>query len=167
MSATVTAYIGLGSNLDEPAAQVCAAFEALAAIPASQLQRRSRLYGNPPMGPQDQPDYVNAAAELATTLSPRELLEALQAIERRHGRVRGGRRWGPRVIDLDLLLYGNALIEEAGLRVPHPGLTERAFVLVPLAEIAPALVLPDGTTLVASLAQVDHADVVPLSVADA
>jgi 2-amino-4-hydroxy-6-hydroxymethyldihydropteridine diphosphokinase len=135
------AYIGIGSNLDDPAAQVGRACEALAGLPRTDLVACSALYRSAPMGPPDQPDYVNAVAALATGLEPLSLLDALQAVENRHGRVRG-RRWGERVIDLDLLVYGDARIDAPRLRVPHPGLAQRAFVLVPLAEIAPDLVVP-------------------------
>lgn len=136
-----SAYVGLGSNLDDPAAQVRTALAALERLPGTRRVAASRLYSNPPMGPQDQPDYVNAVAALETTLDADALLEALQGIEREQGRVRG-ERWGPRRIDLDLLVYGDTRIARPGLSVPHPGIAERAFVLLPLAEIAPTLDIP-------------------------
>ncbi len=139
--------MGLGSNLGDPAAQVKHAVEALGAVPATRLVACSRLYRSRPMGPQDQPDYVNAVARLVTTLSPHALLDALQQIESARGRVRGPERWGPRTLDLDLLLYGEEVIGDARLTVPHAGLKERSFVLYPLFDIAPELILPDGTEL--------------------
>lgn len=136
-----TAYIGIGSNLADPVQQVRQAVAALARLPQTTPGAVSSLYRTPPMGPPDQPDYVNAVAALTTTLHPRALLDALQDIERAQHRVRG-RRWGPRTVDLDLLVYGELSIDDPKLRVPHPGLAERAFVVVPLLEIAPALVIP-------------------------
>lgn len=133
-----TAFIGIGSNLDNPLLQVQTALRELAEIPNTELIRSSSLYRTPPMGPPDQPDYINAVAALTTTLSPTELLDALQALEARHGRVRTI-HWGPRTLDLDLLLYGNETVHTARLTVPHPGIAQRAFVVLPLAEIAPAL----------------------------
>ena len=132
------AYVGMGSNLAEPAAQLERAFEALETLPRSRLAARSSLWANPPMGPADQPDYVNAVAALDTALSPHDLLDGLQAIEKAQGRDRQGERWGPRTLDLDLLLLGERRIDDERLTVPHPGIAERAFVLLPLAEIAPA-----------------------------
>lgn len=150
----VTAYIGLGANLDEPVRQVRAALDALRASPGLELLAASSLYRNPPMGPQDQPDYVNAVAALATELAPEALLDVLQALELRQGRTRG-LRWGARTLDLDLLLYGRTTLNTPRLTVPHVGVKERAFVLVPLAEIAPELVFPDGTPLATCLTSVD------------
>jgi 2-amino-4-hydroxy-6-hydroxymethyldihydropteridine diphosphokinase len=126
------AYVGLGSNLDDPAANVERAFDELAKL--GRIVRRSSLYRTAPWGKRDQPDFVNAVVLLETALPPRALLDALKAAERRLGRF-DGERWGPRVIDLDLLTFGDLRIDEPGLRVPHAHLTERAFVLVPLAEI--------------------------------
>ena len=116
--------------------------ERLRALPESRLEARSRLYRTRPMGPQDQPDFVNAAAGLLTRLGPRELLEALLEIERSMGRVREA-RWGPRLIDLDLLWMIGAVVEEPGLILPHPGVSTRNFVLYPLCDIAPTLDIPD------------------------
>ena len=137
----VAAYIGLGSNLDDPAVQVTAAIEELADLPDTRLLTRSSLYRSAPMGPQDQPDYVNAVVQLRTALEPGVLLDELQAIEQAHGRVRS-QHWGPRTLDLDILLYGDAVIDTPHLKVPHPGIAERNFVLYPLAEIDSDLAIP-------------------------
>ncbi|MDX1610440.1 MAG: 2-amino-4-hydroxy-6-hydroxymethyldihydropteridine diphosphokinase [Halofilum sp. (in: g-proteobacteria)] len=153
MSAATRAWVGLGSNLGNPARQVRGALDALAALPETRLEARSRLYGSRPMGPPDQPDYVNAVARLVTALAPHALLDALQAIEARAGRERGGSRWGPRTLDLDLLLHDDTRCADARLSLPHPGIGERAFVLVPLAELDPELSIPGFDAPVASLAQ--------------
>lgn len=150
------AAVGIGSNLDDPAAQVRRALAALAALADTELLASSGLYRNPPMGPQDQPDYVNAVALLRTRLQPLPLLRELQRLELAQGRARRV-HWGARTIDLDLLLYDQRIIDEAELTVPHPGLHERAFVLHPLAEIAPALHVP-GKGKVEDLAAACSAD---------
>lgn len=134
-------YIGIGSNLGDPIAQVKSAVMALAKLDDVALISCSSLYVSPPMGPQDQPDYINAVAELTTTLSAHDLLEQLQAVEQQQGRVRN-RHWGERTLDLDLLLYGQERISDERLHVPHLGIALRAFVLYPLAEIAPDLIIP-------------------------
>jgi 2-amino-4-hydroxy-6-hydroxymethyldihydropteridine diphosphokinase len=139
------AYVGLGSNLSDPGRQIENAFGALARIADSQLILRSRLWRSQPMGPQDQPEFVNAAAGLLTMKTPRELLAELQAIERRMGKTKPSTRWGPRLIDLDLLAVGDLLADEPGLRLPHPGLHQRNFVLYPLAEIAADFRVPGLT----------------------
>lgn len=144
----VRAYVGIGSNLDDPVAQVRRAFAELAELPQSRLLGRSPLYRSAPLGPADQPDYVNAVACLETSLAPYSLLARLQAIERVHRRVRG-RRWGPRTLDLDLLLYGELTQDDPALVLPHPRLHERAFVLYPLADLAPDLVIPGQGELAA------------------
>ncbi|RFA30604.1 2-amino-4-hydroxy-6-hydroxymethyldihydropteridine diphosphokinase [Alkalilimnicola ehrlichii] len=145
---SVTVAVGLGSNLAEPRKQVLQAVAALHEIAATELDAVSSLYRTRPMGPQDQPDFVNAAAIMRTRLQPLEFLDALQAIERRQGRVRGDLRWGARTLDLDLLLWGEEEISCSRLQVPHPGLHERAFVLYPLAEIGAGLMVPGrGTVL--------------------
>jgi 2-amino-4-hydroxy-6-hydroxymethyldihydropteridine diphosphokinase len=136
------AYVGIGSNLDNPASQVRRAFEALQRLPQSSFARCSPLYRSAPMGPPDQPDFVNAVAVVLTKLGPHDLLRDLQAIEQAHGRQREAPHWGPRIVDLDLLLMGHVVIEEQGLVIPHPGIAERNFVLFPLADIAPALLVP-------------------------
>ncbi len=135
------AYLGLGSNLHDPAAQLDEARRRLAAIPEISLIRVSSYYATPPEGITDQPWFVNAAAALRTTLKPEELLDVLLAMEADMGRVRT-RRWGPRLVDLDILLYNNLIINTERLQVPHPEMARRGFVLVPLAEIAPQVVHP-------------------------
>ena len=152
MSRWWPAYVALGSNLGQPAAQVTRALGRLAAMPRTRLMLQSRLWATPAMGPPGQPDYVNAAAGLLTQLGPRGMLDELLAIEREMGRTRT-ERWGPRLIDLDLLLHGSAPLDEPGLRLPHPGLHQRDFVLYPLAEIAPGLWIP-GWGRVSTLAGV-------------
>ncbi len=147
-------YIGLGANLDQPVAQLQHAVQALKQLPHSTLHAVSDFYGSKPMGPQDQPDYVNAVAAIDTTLSAEQLLDALQQIEQQQGRKRKAERWGPRTLDLDILLYGNQVIATERLTVPHYGLHLREFVLYPLYDIAPQLSLPDGTVLSSLLAQV-------------
>lgn len=142
----VTAYIGLGSNLKNPVAQLQTAWQELDDLPQSHLLQQSSLYQSSPMGPADQPDYINAVAALETELSADDLLSQLQRLESLHQRVRK-ERWGPRTLDLDLLLYGDNVIQSEHLTVPHPGLAERNFVLLPLFEIAPALKLPDNQAL--------------------
>mgnify|MGYP003702116605 FL=1 len=137
-------YVGLGSNLNNPVHQVKQALRALDTISTTHLSTHSALYRSQPLGPQNQPDYINAVAVLTTQLSPLTLLYQLQTIENKQGRVRGVERWGPRTLDLDMLLYDNRLLQNPQLTLPHPGLYERAFVLYPLYECAPDLVLPDG-----------------------
>ncbi|WP_448553622.1 2-amino-4-hydroxy-6-hydroxymethyldihydropteridine diphosphokinase [Thalassotalea montiporae] len=139
-----TAYIGLGSNLAEPAKQIQQAVDAISTIERSRIAALSSLFFSRPMGPQDQPDYMNAVLALDTELTPIELLDALQAIEKQAGRVRKGDRWGPRILDLDIILFDQQIINNERLIIPHYGMKEREFVLRPLAEIAPQLVLPDG-----------------------
>lgn len=138
--------IGLGSNLNDPRRQVTDALRALATMPRTRLTGHSDLYGTAPVGPQDQPDYINAVALLETELDPLALLDALQALERTAGRERR-RRWGERTLDLDLLLWGQATLRLPRLIVPHPRMTGRAFVLRPLLDRLPGCRLPDGTPL--------------------
>ena len=135
------AYVAIGSNLNQPQARVHEAFEHLTRLPATQLLLRSRLFLTRPMGPQDQPHFVNAAAGLLTQLTARQLLEGLLRIEQSMGRNRQ-ERWGPRVIDLDLVWMLGETIDEPGLTLPHPGVSTRNFVLYPLADIAPSLSIP-------------------------
>ncbi|MEK6592914.1 MAG: 2-amino-4-hydroxy-6-hydroxymethyldihydropteridine diphosphokinase, partial [Pseudomonadota bacterium] len=132
----VTAFVALGSNLGDPQRQIAAGFAELAALPQTRVLRRSSVFRSAPVGYADQPDFLNAVACIATGLSPQELLKALLAIERCHGRVREFPN-APRTLDLDLALYGNLILHEHGLTIPHPRMHERAFVMVPLAEIAP------------------------------
>ena len=136
-------FVGLGANLEDPRRQIERALELLAAEDGVDLIAVSALRETDPVGYDDQPRFLNGAAELQTSLSARELLERLLAIEQRLGRVRGGGpRFGPRTIDLDLLLYGDASIDEKGLQIPHPRLHERRFALEPLAELDPSLEIP-------------------------
>jgi 2-amino-4-hydroxy-6-hydroxymethyldihydropteridine diphosphokinase len=135
------AYIAIGSNLNSPTEQVLAAFERIAAVPATRVEARSRLYSTHPMGPHDQPDFINAVAGVLTQLGPRALLESLLEIERQMGRIRR-ERWGPRLIDLDLVWMVGPVVEETGLSLPHPGVSTRNFVLYPLCDIAPTLDIP-------------------------
>lgn len=144
------AYVGIGSNLAEPRQQVEQAIVALQAIGQTSVVARSSLYRSAPHGPIEQPDFINAVVALATGLDVAELFRNLQTIEARQGRVRG-ERWGPRVIDLDLLVFGDALIASEDLTLPHPGIAERNFVLLPLQEIAPDLIIP-GLGRVADIA---------------
>ncbi|MBI5462038.1 MAG: 2-amino-4-hydroxy-6-hydroxymethyldihydropteridine diphosphokinase [Gammaproteobacteria bacterium] len=145
--AEVSAFIGLGSNLDDPRRQVSTALQELDSVTSSRVSAISSLYRSAPlMGlgvAADQPAYINAVARLETSLSAEALLDALQTIETRHGRVRNGERWGPRSLDLDILLYGDARIDTPRLQVPHPGIAARNFVVYPLAEIAPELQIPE------------------------
>ncbi len=145
------AWVGLGSNLADPRSQLVRALEELDRLPLTRLCIASRLYSSRPLGPSDQPDFINAVAELETRLSPLALLDQLQALEQRHRRVRD-RHWGPRTLDLDLLLFDQQCLSMPRLTLPHPEMAQRAFVLVPLAEVAPDLRLPDGDD-VATLAQ--------------
>lgn len=137
----IVATIGLGANLNDPAAQVEYALAELDRLPGTRLLARSSLYATAPVGYVDQPDFINAVAQVETTLAPRALLAALLEIEHRHGRERSFRN-APRTLDLDLLLYGHAQFHEDGLTLPHPRMTERGFVLQPLLEIAPDTVIP-------------------------
>lgn len=142
----VSAYIGLGSNLADPLGQLARAVAALAQLPATTLVAQSPFYSSRPVGPQDQPDFVNGAVRVDTGLTPLQLLDQLQAIEKSHGRERV-QHWGPRTLDLDLLLFGDREIHESRLTVPHPELPNRDFVLQPLLDLNPGLTLPDGRTL--------------------
>ncbi len=136
-------YIGIGSNLEHPVKQVTQALEELQSIPHTEVIGASRLYRSDPIGPVDQPRYINAVAAIDTLLQPERLLDQLQAIEALHDRKRSV-RWGPRTLDLDLLLYADQVIRTDRLTVPHIEMGNRAFVLYPLAEIAPTLKFPDG-----------------------
>jgi len=146
----VIAYIALGSNLISPEAQIISAKQAINALVNVQQYAFSSLYRSPPMGPQDQPDYVNAVMAIKTGLSAMELLRSLQQIELDQGRVRKDERWGARTLDLDILLYGEQVIDLPDLMVPHYGLAQRAFVVYPLQEIAPEIMVP-GKGVIADL----------------
>jgi 2-amino-4-hydroxy-6-hydroxymethyldihydropteridine diphosphokinase len=151
----VLAYIGLGSNLGDREAAIRAALERLAASPEIEVEAVSSLRETDPVGYVDQPRFLNGAAALRTELPPRTLLERLQEVERELGRDRSGPRFGPRTIDLDLLLYGTEQIDENGLEIPHPRLAERRFVLEPLAELDSALAVPGRGSVRALLAGLD------------
>ena len=138
----IPAYVGLGSNLDDPGARVLAALQALGSLPGCTAVVASPRYGSRPMGPVPQPDFCNAVAGMLTRLDAHALLDALRALEARLGRAPPRERWGPRRIDLDLLVYGDRMLDEPALQVPHRGLAERNFVLYPLADIAPDLLVP-------------------------
>jgi len=150
-------YIALGSNLASPLTQVNAAIEALGNIPDSRIVAVSGLYRTPPLGPQDQPDYLNAAVALETSLAPEALLDHTQRIELDQGRVRKAERWGPRTLDLDIMLFGNETLATPRLTVPHYDMKNRGFMLWPLFEIAPELHFPDGETLASVLAHLGAA----------
>ena len=143
--------------------QVQQAIQELADLPHCQLLKASSLYASKPMGPQDQPDYINAVVHLGTDLEPIALLDTLQELEHLHRRVRK-QHWGPRTLDLDILLYNQETIDQVRLQVPHPGLAQRNFVLYPLAEINSQLSLPDGTSLQQLLPHCPLADLVKLAV---
>ena len=167
MNPAVRACIGLGANLGDPVAALRGAFSSLAGLPDSRLLATSKLYRTPAWGGVEQPDFINAAALLETRLEPLVLLQRLLHIEAQAGRRRDAEaaalRWGPRVLDLDLLLYGDDVIHVPGLRVPHPHLHERAFVLVPLADIAPEAGIPGQGAVMDALRQVDASDIVPIA----
>ena len=146
-------YIALGSNLAAPLEQVNAAVKAIGEIPDSRIVAVSSFYRTPPLGPQDQPDYLNAAVALETTLAPEELLNHTQHIELQQGRVRKAERWGPRTLDLDIMLFGDEVINTERLTVPHYDMKNRGFMLWPLFEIASELIFPDGTSLHQHLTQ--------------
>jgi 2-amino-4-hydroxy-6-hydroxymethyldihydropteridine diphosphokinase len=158
-----TVYVALGANLEDPERQVRTALDDLARLPETVRIACSALYRTAPVGPPGQPDYINAVACLSTRFAPRALLAALQGIEIAHGRHRDGTRWGPRPLDLDILLYGDERIDEPGLRIPHPEMARRAFVLVPLADVAPAgLAIPGTGTLGDLLARCPREGIAPL-----
>jgi 2-amino-4-hydroxy-6-hydroxymethyldihydropteridine diphosphokinase len=149
------AYVGIGSNLDSPQDQVERAIDALAKIENTILVRTSPFYRSAALDGSKQPDYINAVSALLTRLDAGRLLEALQEIERVHGRTRGAEKWGPRTLDLDLLVYSNASIDGKDLKVPHPGIGERNFVLLPLLDIAPHLLIPGQGSVAGLAAAVD------------
>jgi len=144
-------YVGIGSNLDSPEDHVTQAIAALGELSGSILVSASGLYQSSPMGRADQPDFINAVAALITQTNAHDLLQQLREIERQHGRIRDGERWGPRTLDLDLLAYAGLIIDDDDLTVPHPGIAERNFVLLPWQEIAPHYCVP-GRADIASMA---------------
>lgn len=157
-----TVYIALGANLGDPVATLTALLERLQDAPELLGIECSSFYRSAPMGPQDQPDYVNAVLRAQTELAPLALLDFLQQLENEFGRVRS-RRWGARTLDLDLLLFANQELQHPRLTVPHPGLRERDFVLVPLYEIEPHLVLPNGLSISALLRGLPSHDLVKIT----
>ncbi len=148
-------YIGLGANLDQPQQQLKQALIELAKLENSTLVAHSSLYHSKPVGPQDQPDYVNAVALIETSLKPLALLDALQQLEQDHGRIRK-RHWGERTLDLDIILIDDCEIDSKRLKVPHPFAQQRSFVLFPLFEINPQLIFPNGVTLEQLLTKLDN-----------
>jgi 2-amino-4-hydroxy-6-hydroxymethyldihydropteridine diphosphokinase len=150
------AYVGIGSNLEDPVRQVNNAFAAIERLPESGFFARSSLWRSTPLGPADQPDFVNAAAAFLTRLEPRDLLRRLQVIEQAAGRQRKAEQWGPRTLDLDLLVQGRLVVDEPDLKLPHPRIAERNFVLLPLAEIAPSLQVPRAGSVARLLAGVSR-----------
>lgn len=157
------AYVALGSNLGDSHRILAEAKDAMDAWPGNRLVAMSRIYRTAPWGVTDQPEFLNAVVRLRTELSPQALLDALMEIERRAGRVRDGVRWGPRTLDLDLLHMDGVIVADDRLNLPHPRIAERAFVLLPLAELAPALVLPGQGRVDELLRRIDAQGCVPLS----
>ncbi|MFL6647597.1 MAG: 2-amino-4-hydroxy-6-hydroxymethyldihydropteridine diphosphokinase [Sulfurifustaceae bacterium] len=162
MTPLARAYVGIGSNLESPVAQVRRGVAALERLPDSRLVGCSSLYRSAPVGITEQPDFINAACALDTTLEPRALMQRLLEIESAHGRTRGPTRGGPRTLDLDLLLYGELELASPELTLPHPRLHERAFMLYPLFEIAPTLDVPGRGAVATLLERCDKGDVVRL-----
>ena len=157
------AYIGLGSNLSNPIEQVKKAIDEIANIGQSQIIASSSLYLSKPMGPKDQDDYINGVVAIKTSLSAIALLDALQTIENSAGRIRKENRWGARILDLDILLFGDEIIDTPRLTIPHYGMREREFVLLPLAEIAPDLILPHGESVKVLSQNIANNDMVKLN----
>jgi len=163
ISLWMPAYVAIGSNLDDPVAQVNSAFAQLETLDSTRLMAASPLYQSAPLGPQDQPPFVNAVAGLLTQLDPRQLLQHLKQLESAMGRAAPVIRWGPRRIDFDLLVFGSQRIDEPDLIVPHPGVPERNFVLYPLRDIAPDLIVPGHGTVAQLAKQVGSAGLVSIS----
>ena len=155
-------YIGLGSNLDNPQLQLTTALAGLDDIPDTTLVKYSSFYRSKPVGPGNQPDFINAVALLDSVLTAHQLLGRLQTIENRQGRIRDGQRWGPRTLDLDMLMYGNEIINEPELIVPHPEIRHRNFVLMPLLELAPDIQIPGLGRADELLADIGHAGITKL-----
>jgi 2-amino-4-hydroxy-6-hydroxymethyldihydropteridine diphosphokinase len=160
--APVTAFVALGSNLSDPVVQIQSALSELAKMPGTRVAQISSLYRNPPAGGLEQPEYVNAVARIETRFGPRELLEGLLEIERAHGRTRDYPN-APRTLDLDIALYGDEVVREPGLTIPHPRMLQRAFVLVPLAEIAPEAQVPGCGRVAELAAKVDVSGLIRLA----
>jgi 2-amino-4-hydroxy-6-hydroxymethyldihydropteridine diphosphokinase len=157
------AYIAIGSNLDDPLSQVRSAFERLGQLRNTRVIARARLYRTRPLGPEPQPDFVNSMAGLLTRLSARELLVELKALEKAIGREQPIVRWGPRRIDFDISVFGDDVIDEHDLTVPHPGVPQRNFVLYPLADIAPTLLIPRVGRVTELLERIDRAGIEPIN----
>lgn len=155
-------YIGLGSNLDDPTRHINDAVNEIKTIKSCEYITKSSLYKTPPMGPQNQPDYINAVVKIQTSLKALKVLDLLQQIEQKHGRVRE-EKWGPRSLDLDMLLYGQQKIDNNRLKIPHPGLYVRGFVLYPLLEIEPKLTLPNGKSLAEHVESMGKQNIVKLT----
>ncbi|WP_038150407.1 2-amino-4-hydroxy-6-hydroxymethyldihydropteridine diphosphokinase [Thiomicrorhabdus chilensis] len=155
-------YIGLGSNLQDPASQIEQSFQTLDQLSQTRLVKHSRLYSSKPLGPQDQPDFVNAVCLIETELDPQTLLAALQEIEHNQGRIKK-RRWGERNIDLDILLYADQKLQTQTLTIPHPEIAQRDFVLLPLAEITPGLLIPELGPVEDLISQLETTFVIPLA----
>jgi len=162
MSTRVTAFIALGANLDDPERQVQEGIAALAHLPETALVRASSLYRSAAVGYRNQPDFINAVAEVVTGLAPRALLDQLLALELLRGRVRNFPN-APRTLDLDIIVYGDLVLHEHGLTIPHPRMQDRAFVVVPLAEIAPETIVPGRGRARGLIAGVDEASLVKLA----
>lgn len=162
MTESRAAFIGIGSNLNDPARQVRRAIDALSRSRQMQLTAVSSLYRTPPVGDTEQPDFCNAVARIKTDLSAGALFDVLEELEQRAGRTRDTRRWGPRVLDLDLLLFGETQLESSELTLPHARMHERAFVLVPLVEIAPDIVIPGLGRAAKYLDRLDRDKIVPI-----
>ena len=160
--ASIRCYIGLGSNLRQPVQQIKTAIEELARLPNTQFRHSSSLYKSSPMGPKNQPDYINAVAVIETELTAMQLLQRLLDIEQQHGRERGEERWTARTLDLDLLLFGQEIINTQRLTVPHPGMAARNFVLYPLAELTPDLEIPQLGLLSELISGCERGDLVKL-----
>lgn len=157
---SIRAYVGLGGNVGDVEETMMEALMAIDGLPQTSIRAQSRLYRSPPWGRTDQDDFINAVVELRTRLAPRVLLDYLLEVESRFGRVRGeGDKWGPRTLDLDLLVFGEEILDLPGMHVPHPHLHERAFVLVPLAEIANMLQIPGRGQVGELLASIDSAGI--------
>ena len=159
----IRTFIALGANLADPLGQIERAVAALQALPDSRFVACSPLYRSRPMGPADQPDYINGVAYIETRLSPHALLDQTQRIELEQGRVRKAERWGPRTLDLDLLLFGQEQVQDERLTIPHYGMKDRAFVLVPLFDLVPDLQLPCGSALRDWVATCDRSGLFPLA----
>jgi len=157
------AYIGLGSNLSDPKKQVISAAEAISQLANCEIVQVSSLYLSKPMGPQDQDDYINAVLSIKTDLSALELLDALQTIENSAGRIRKENRWGARILDCDVILFGDEVIDNSRLTVPHYGMKVREFVLLPLAEIEPTLCLPCGEKITTLVKKINDNGIMKLS----